>query len=573
VAALVAGIAVLLLPSLGQAPLERAEIYFLDAARGMVETGDFIVPRYQGEPFFDKPILSYWLMALAMEGLGPTPAAARLVSVLATLAAALTTVWLGAILFDRKTALLGGVVFSTTLAVLAFSRMAMSDMLLVTFTTGALAAGVRAYRPRPPWWNLPLLGALLGLGFATKGPIALLVPGLGALVLFFERERRLPSVRRGEALGALAALLLLGLSWFGLVFLRVGGDPLVHFFFRENVERFAGDAYDVGRPFWFYLPAYLAEGLPWSPLLPIALWRLLARRAGEEDRAGARFLGFWAALVLVPLSLSRGKIDYYLLPLYPGLALLVARYLTAVPWRALDRAWVRALLLLGAAALAVVLVRPPQIPPEWLPGRVAHVLLATVLGAGAAGLVVAARRPRPLRVLAVLGGTVSAAWLVLVLFFLPAFAEAQPNRAIARVVVREKRYRPDVRMALCQDPSRVRRDVLFRARITVEETCHLWSLAASRLPYLLLLTPDEHASFRAIPTYRQVATYRYVSARTLTLEGLFSSPRAGEIVLGANFATRDPVALRKQRREYRHAIQEAFPERARPKPRRRRPRP
>jgi len=49
----------LVLPSLGQAPLERAEIYFLDAARGMVETGDWVVPRYQGEPFFDKPPLVY----------------------------------------------------------------------------------------------------------------------------------------------------------------------------------------------------------------------------------------------------------------------------------------------------------------------------------------------------------------------------------------------------------------------------------------------------------------------------------------------------------------------------------
>jgi 4-amino-4-deoxy-L-arabinose transferase-like glycosyltransferase len=53
----------LLLPGLGAAPFERAEIYFLDAARAMVESGDWLVPRYRGEPFFDKPALAYWLMA------------------------------------------------------------------------------------------------------------------------------------------------------------------------------------------------------------------------------------------------------------------------------------------------------------------------------------------------------------------------------------------------------------------------------------------------------------------------------------------------------------------------------
>ena len=55
----------LLFSSLGQAPIERAEIYFLDGARSMVERADWLVPYYRGEPFFDKPPLTYWLMALA----------------------------------------------------------------------------------------------------------------------------------------------------------------------------------------------------------------------------------------------------------------------------------------------------------------------------------------------------------------------------------------------------------------------------------------------------------------------------------------------------------------------------
>ena len=76
----------LLLVSLGAAPLERAEIYFVDAARAMVESGDYLVPRYRGEPFFDKPPLTYWLMAASFRVFGFTLTAARLVPVAAALA-------------------------------------------------------------------------------------------------------------------------------------------------------------------------------------------------------------------------------------------------------------------------------------------------------------------------------------------------------------------------------------------------------------------------------------------------------------------------------------------------------
>ncbi len=525
----------------------------------MVESGDWVVPRYEGKPFFDKPILSYWLMAAAMERLGPTAGAARLVPVLAAIGVALATAWLGMLLFDRRSALAGALVLSTTLAFLSFARVAMSDMLLVLWTTLAVALAVLAYRPRAPRWAVPLLGAVAGLGFATKGPIALLVPGLAVLLLLWENRRRpVPGGAFPLALAVLA-FATLGLGWFGLVYRRFGAEPLVAFFFRENLERFGGGAYDVGRPFWFYPPAYLAEGLPWSPFLPIALWRLLRSREGDEA-ARVRFLSLWVALVLVSLSLSRGKIDYYLLPVYPALSLVIGRYLAAVPWGRLDRAWAGVVLLVEAASLALVLALPPRISDAWLPGAGPRALLVAVLAAGAAALLAVAVRPAAARATAALASLVAAAWLVLVVFFLPAFAAAQPNRAIVADVARERRHRPDLRMAFCSDPTRVRRDVLLHVRLAAFSECDLWRLAGSREPFLLLATPAQDASFRADPRYREIARYRHLPASALTLGGLFSVRGPGEIVLGANFATTDPEAERKKKREYRKAIQKALSE-------------
>ena len=526
----------------------------MDAAREMVESGDWLVPHYEGKPFFDKPALSYWLMAAAMEGFGTTAGASRLVPVLASIGVVLASAWLGALLFDRRSALAGALVLATTLAFLSFARVAMSDMLLTLWTTLAVAGAVLAWRPGSPGWAVPLLGAAAGLGFATKGPVALVVVGIPVLLLLWENRRRPVPCRWSTLAVAAVAFAVLGLGWFVLVFRRLGAEPLVYFFFRENLERFASETYDVGRPFWFYPPAYLAEGLPWSPFLPIALWRLLRSRDGASAPR-TRFLSLWVALVVVPLSLSRGKIDYYLLPVYPALSLVIGRYLAAVPWRRPDRAWAGLVLLLQAGALVLVLARPPRIPGEWLPGAFPRALLVAVLAAGAVLLLAVALRSKPARVAAVLASLVAAAWLVLVVFFLPAFAAAQPNRQIAADVARERQYRPDLRMAFCSDPTRVRRDVLLYVRLAAFAECDLWSLAGSREPFLLLATPAQDASFRADPRYREVARYRFLPASALTLDGLVSIREAGEIVLGANFPTTDPEAERKRKRDYRKAIQ------------------
>ena len=118
-------------------------------------------------------------------------------------------------------------------------------------------------------------------------------------------------------------------------------------------------------------------------------------------------------------------------------------------------------------------------------------------------------------------------------------------------VARELRYRPDLRMAFCSDPTRVRRDVLLEVRITAIAECDLWSFAGSREPFLLLATPAQDASFRVDRRYRHIATYRYLPADPLTLQGLFSPIAPAEIILGANYATKDPVATVKRKREYR----------------------
>lgn len=542
---------VLLFPGLGAAPLERAEIYFLDGARGMVERADWLVPYYRGEPFFDKPPLTYWLMAACFRAFGFRAGAARLVPAFATLGVLATTLWLGAVLFDRRTALLGGIVLATTGAFVGFGHVAMSDMLLALFSTLAVAVAARAVAGGPPAaWPIALAAAL-GLGFLTKGPIALLLPGLGIAWLAVRHRASLPRPQALAAVAAGALFALLAGGWFVLVYRRLGWGPLEHFFLRENLQRFAASTYDAQLPFWFYVPTYLAEGAPWSLFFPLAAWH-----AWRREGASGRFLLGWLGLMLVPLSLSRGKIDYYLLPFYPAASLVVARLFAQAAWGARERTWSRVVLVLAALALAGLPLVVGTMPTAWVPGGAVRVAWTGALLAAAAACVFAALRADARRTLAALGAAAALVVATLGGLVVPAFHRAQPQAAIVEDVARELRFRGDATVVACGDPARVQRDLLFQVRVVLQERCDLWALASSRRPFLLLLGPNERRSLVGAEGVREIDRYPFLPATALSLEGVLTREAPSEMTLAANFATDDPVAEAKRRRDRKRALRE-----------------
>ena len=536
----------MLLPSLGAAPLTRAEIYFMDGARGMVETGDWLVPRYQGEPFFDKPALTYWLMAAAFRAFGFSLGAGRLVSALAALASVAATAWLGRLLLGRRPALYGALALGTTLLVLSFGRVAMSDTLLTLWCTLAVAIGVTTTDERGATIaRMAALGVTLGLGFLTKGPVALVLAGLGlALLVLRGHEGRRPRLDgRGLAVGALA-FAICGLGWFAAVAWRLGSGPLEYFFLRENLERFAGKTYDAERSPLYYVWTYFAAGLPWSLLFPLAAVRG-ARRAG--------FLLLWMGLMAVPLSLSRGKIDYYLLPLLPAASLVIGNHL-ASEWDRTDREWARAALIAFAVIALVPAALQPRLPTDWLPGWPSQVALIVLGAAVALAAALAAARPSPSRTAAVLAAGTATPLALLAAAFLPAFNSAQPNAAVVADVRRERTWRPDAELAACGDPSRVARDLLFEARLTAQDRCDVWAPASSRLPFLLLVGPEQRRSLDLVPGIREIAVYHCLPAGAMSLGQILGGLEAEPIILLANYHTDDPVAETKRVKDRKRAL-------------------
>ena len=392
------------------------EAFYAQAGREMVESGDWVTPRYNGDYRFEKPVLFYWLVALAYLPAGASELAARAPSALAGLGLVLAAFACARRWYDDETALLSGAVTATSFGYVAAARQALPDLALAFFITAATWAAFEALVTRPAaerrrGW-LAAAGVALAAAFLTKGPVGLVLPALAVgppavwRCITDGRDgggpwRRL--ARLAGAVGVLAAIcLVLTLPWFAAMTATHGVAYLDRFFIAENVERFATDRYqDDPRPVWFYLPVVIGGLLPWSPLM-LVFWRpargLLAgaRRMGSTEVR----LALWTLAPLVFYSMSIGKQPRYVLPVLPPLAILLARAVTralarqaaAGPGRdrlvAAGGAAAGVLLLLSGAALARAGILLSDGPAATV--RVASVLIAL----SGAGVVLAASSSR-----------------------------------------------------------------------------------------------------------------------------------------------------------------------------------
>lgn len=537
---------------LSDAPIERAEIYFLDAARAMVERSDWLVPYYRGEPFYDKPPLTYWLLAMSFQSLGPGLFSGRLVAALLALATLLAT-WLSARRLiargeDGGTSPAGGdaaffatTILATSYAFVSFARLTMSDMLLTLLTLLAGVFYLRSEAESRPTLLL-LCGSILGLGFLAKGPIAWIYFG-ALLAAFVLVERRLPRIFTPKGLAGTLLAVGIGLSWFGFVYRREGIEPLEWFFLRENLQRFAAPTYDTAQPFWYYFLIYAVEGLPWSILAIPAV--IFAFRAGSPRIL--RILLIWSLLMLVPLSLSRGKIDYYLLPLLPPLSILIGAYLAqgAPAARTLRTvAVLTAILLVGAVFF-------PMLPAPFSPSPPTVTAMRGFFVLAALGCLAAAIRPMARAVVSVCAVSVLGTALFLFGAIVPAYRAAQPTAELLDHIARERVYTPDLQIAVCDDTLRLQRDILFSLRISVMEQCELWQVASSSRKFLMIVTLLQERSLRTADNVRHIASLKHLPADVTRLSTLLEGARVSKVGLLANFQTADPVARWKRNREFK----------------------
>jgi 4-amino-4-deoxy-L-arabinose transferase-like glycosyltransferase len=306
-------------------------------ARDMAETGDWVTPRLYGKPWFEKPVLYYWMAGASFKLFGVSEAAARLPSALCALFATLALAWLAWRVYGEETARWLLVLLPTSAGMIGFSHAAATDMpfsgmLTIAMVCAAVVLGLTRGQntpilPRTPWLALLLFGFFLGLAVLAKGPAAIILSG-GAVFFWALIAKKWRDALRLLHPAAIASFCATALPWY-ILCARRNPDFFRVFIIEHNFKRYLTPEFQHIQPFWYYVVVLTIELLPWSLIAAASLIGLLFARTKLNSDSTTVFVLCWALFCIVFFSISKSKLPGYVLPALPELVFLIAKVMTS----------------------------------------------------------------------------------------------------------------------------------------------------------------------------------------------------------------------------------------------------
>ena len=350
-------------------PLDRDEARFAQATAQMLESRDYVVIRFQDAPRFKKPVGIHWLQAASVT-LTSSPEARqiwayRLPSLLGAMLAAAACAWGAGAFFERRTAMLAGVMLGATFLLSTEAFIAKTDAALTGSTTLALAALGRLYAARrdgPPagrrviwiFWGALAVSALI------KGPVGPMVAFLAMITLAIWDRRTGWIAGLKWWWGLIIVLAVVG-PWAGAVTVATDGGFWSEALGSDLAPKLAGGQESHGAPPGYHLLLTPLLSFPMTLLLPaaaVAAWR-------HRAEPGVRFALAWLIPTWVLFEALPTKLPHYLMPAYGGLAWLAARALAepigvAARWLGAGLLAVMGLVLAGAVFYLLSLYGDPS---------------------------------------------------------------------------------------------------------------------------------------------------------------------------------------------------------------------
>ena len=299
------------------------EAIYAGVAKSMVLTKDFLTPTWAGNLWFEKPPLYMWLTAFMYKFYGQTAFVARFWAASFGVLWVLFTYLLARKLFGRFVGILSGVILATTFHYLYYSRNGILDVPVTFFMVASLFFFILG-REKPIWFILA--GLSLGLGVMTKGTVAFLIlPALISLVILEENKKVFLNRYAGLGFGV---FLLTVLPWHLYMYFKHGKTFLESYLFYHVFLRATSSIEGKSAETFVYIKVIRNSMRIWYlPLLPALIWSLWQIFKKNKNII---FLSVWATFIFLAFSAANSKLIWYIIPIYPPLAIITAKFISEV---------------------------------------------------------------------------------------------------------------------------------------------------------------------------------------------------------------------------------------------------
>ena len=301
--------------------LEASEARYAEISREMFRSRDLLKPTLLNIFHFHKPPVTFWLTGLGFGLFGVNTFGARFWLQISLISQAILIYLISQRLFrDKVRSILAVTIYLSFPLSIVSARNLTTDSFLTTSML-AVIYGMTAYYCQGQIWGIYWAALFAGIGFLTKAPVIFIVPFFYWFYLMFARRVKYRVLIEHLLIASVLAVTL-GLSWYLLVAQQL--PSLTDYFLgRQLIDRILdAETFDRTKPGWFYLLIFSTTTLPWFSIYIASLFRPGYRLIKNSDALQLSL--YWVLLPFIVFSLTSSKLMMYLLPIYPGLAMVLA---------------------------------------------------------------------------------------------------------------------------------------------------------------------------------------------------------------------------------------------------------
>lgn len=298
------------------------EAIYAQVSKEIALSGDWLTLRWEYQPWFEKPPLFMWMTALFYRLFGVSEFWARVPSALSGIALVVVTYSIGKLTGGRRVGLLAAVVLLTCYHFLSFSRFGTMDVMLTLFTYTALYAYLRLTDGNQKWWYAVWSSCALAL--MVKGAGGMIAPAAIILALLFDKRLRV-AVRSSHFRQAVLLAVLIVAPWHVLMSAWYGRAFIDEYIGYHVIARSTRTLEGHASGYFYYVGKLVDGFFPWCLLVPFAVVSIIRRNLKAQSRS-------WVLLLLIALVFGLYTViptrrPWYIVPLYPALAILIAVFI------------------------------------------------------------------------------------------------------------------------------------------------------------------------------------------------------------------------------------------------------